>query len=319
MANGYAMADFEQPSKRSGFGQTDDTVPGDGGHYRYRDEIDESRAWYANLKQRAFAGIPALVLVLLFVAKAPLFILIMLVAAAGIYAMHEYLKMVEDGMGPGLPYGPLMTGAGLIGLGTLFSPANGSGMHLMLFVSALLAMYFVWFRGPRETPRELQHAGAALLGLILIPWFINHLGLILQIEGGRGPLNFLIVVITLNDTAAYLVGSLFGKHLLIPEVSPKKTVEGSLGGIGGGVLGGVISYTWLGGSDLGFGMVQLIFLGAVLAAVGQAGDLLESKLKRLNHADDSGHFLPGHGGILDRLDSYLLTAPLFYYYTLWVL
>jgi phosphatidate cytidylyltransferase len=308
------MPESEQPRKRLGFGQGDDAVPGDGGHYRYRDEIDETREWTANLKLRALAGVPAVALVLLAVAVAPTFILILLIAAAGLYGMHEYLQLVEEGMGPGLPYAPLMTGAGLIGLGALFG--GPAGMHLMLFVAALIAVYYVWFRGPRETPRELQHAGAALLGLILVPWFINHLALILKIPDGRGPLNFLIIVITLNDTAAYLVGSIFGKRLLLPEVSPRKTVEGSLGGIAGGVVGGLISYTWLGGSGLDFGMPELLLLGALLAAVGQAGDLLESKLKRLNHADDSGRFLPGHGGLLDRLDAYLLSAPLFYY-SLW--
>jgi phosphatidate cytidylyltransferase len=313
------MSDFDPQPKRMVFGRPDDAVPGEGGNYRFLAALEQNRAWAANLKTRLFAGVPALVVILLAVAFAPKFIIVLAIAGAGMYGLHEYLKMVEEGMGPGLPYAPLMTGAGLMGLGVLFAEnpvAGHNGLQFMLFVATLIAVYFVWFRGPRETPRELQHAGAALLGLVLIPWFINHMCLLIKLPDGRGAVNFLILVITLNDTAAYLVGSLFGKRPLLPEVSPNKTVEGSIGGLAGGMVGGLISWTWLGGGVLAFGVGELLIMGVVLAAVGQAGDLLESKLKRLNHADESGHFLPGHGGLLDRMDSYLLATPFFYYF-LW--
>lgn len=313
------MPEFDQQPKRTFFGRSDDTVPGEGGNYRFLAALEQKRAWAVNLRLRAFAGVPALAAVLLAVAFAPKFIIVLIIAGAGMYGLHEYLKMVEEGMGPGLPYAPLMTGAGLMGLGVLFadSPVSGhNGLQFMLFVSTLIAVFFVWFRGPRESPRELQNAGAALLGLVLIPWFINHMCLLVKLPDGRGAVNFLILVITLNDTAAYLVGSLFGKRPLLPEVSPNKTVEGAVGGLGGGMLGGLISWSWLGGGVLNFGVVELLAMGAVLAAVGQAGDLLESKLKRLNHADESGQFLPGHGGLLDRMDSFLLATPFFYYF-LW--
>jgi phosphatidate cytidylyltransferase len=313
------MSEFEQQPKRLFFGRTDDTVPGEGGNYRFLAALEQNRAWAANLKTRAMAGVPTLVIALLLVAFAPKFLIVLLVAGAGMYGLHEYLKMVENGMGPGLPYAPLMTGAGLMGLGVLFaeSPVAGhNGLQFMLFVAVLIAVYFVWFRGSRESPRELQHAGAALLGLVLIPWFINHMALLIKLPDGRGAVNFLILVIALNDTAAYLVGSLFGKRKLIPEVSPNKTVEGAAGGLAGGMLGGLISWSWLGGGVLNLGIVELLVLGGVLAAIGQAGDLLESKLKRLNHADESGRFLPGHGGLLDRMDAYLLATPFFYYF-LW--
>lgn len=313
------MSAFDQPPKRMFFSRSDDTVPGEGGNYSFLAALEQNRAWAVNLRTRLFAGVPALAGVLLAVAFAPKFIIVLLVAGAGMYGLHEYLKMVESGMGPGLPYAPLMAGAALMGLGVLFadSPAAGhNGLQFMLFVSTLLAVYFVWFRGPRESPRELQHAGAALLGLILIPWFINHMSLLIKLPDGRGAVNFLILVVTLNDTGAYMVGSLFGKRPLLPEVSPNKTVEGALGGLAGGMVGGLISWSWLGGGVLGFSVLELLIMGAALAAVGQAGDLLESKLKRLNQADESGQFLPGHGGLLDRMDSFLLATPFFYYF-LW--
>jgi phosphatidate cytidylyltransferase len=309
------MAEHKPEPRWPSFGRTDDPVPGEGGNYRFLAALEQSQGWQRNLRQRLLAGVPALALVLLIIAFAPPFVVGLLVLAAGMYGLHEYLTLVEVGIGPALPYAPLMTGAGLMGLGAVWR--GQQGLLAMLFVATLLAIFFVWFRGPKETPRELQHAGAALLGLILVPWFINHLTLLARLPDGRGVLGFLFLVVTLNDSAAYLVGSLFGKRLLLPEVSPKKTVEGAMAGIGGGLVAAIVSWTWLGGSGLNFGFLELLVLAVMLAAVAQMGDLLESKLKRLTRAEDSGSFLPGHGGLLDRMDSYLLAAPFFYYF-LWL-
>ena len=262
---------------------------------------------------RLLAGIPAVLIAVGLVTFAPIPIVVLLVVAAGIYGMHEYVHLLKAGLGYRLPYALLMTGALFIGLGAF---GKQQGMGAMFFLAALASVFYIWFRR-KEPTRDLQLAGSALLGLLLVPWLINHVGLLLQLPDGRGAVNLLIVVLTLNDTFAYLVGSLFGKHKLLPEVSPNKTIEGSIAGLVGGLLGGLISWVWLGGGQLGFGVTELCLLGIALAAVGQAGDLLESKLKRLAHADDSGTFLPGHGGLLDRLDSYLLAAP-FFYYVLWM-
>jgi phosphatidate cytidylyltransferase len=211
----------------------------------------------------------------------------------------------------------MIASAVVIGLGGLFG--GQQGMQAMFFVSALFMVFWVWFRDTPDTPRQFQNAGAALLGLMLVPWLINHVTLLLQLPDGngsvaRGAVNFLIMVLTLNDTAAYVVGSLMGKRPLIPSVSPNKTVEGAIGGLIGGLCGGLISWSWLGGGILNLGVFELSVLGIMLAAVAQGGDLLESKLKRLTYADDSGTFLPGHGGILDRMDSYLLAGPALYYF-----
>src|SRR5262245_51568420 len=107
------MSEFNQQPKRTFFSRPDDTVPGEGGNYRFLEALDKNRACASNLRIRLFAGIPALVVILLTVAFAPKFIIVLLVAGSGMYGLHEYLKMVESGMGPGLPYAPLMTGAGL--------------------------------------------------------------------------------------------------------------------------------------------------------------------------------------------------------------
>ena len=113
-----------------------------------------------------------------------------------------------------------------------------------------------------------------------------------------------------NDTAAYLVGRLMGRHRLAPAISPHKTIEGALGGLAAGVLAcWGLAYT----QDLPLGAGWSLFLGAGIAAVGQGGDLLESYLKRRAGAKDASGLIPGHGGLLDRLDSLLLVAPLVYW------
>ncbi len=115
----------------------------------------------------------------------------------------------------------------------------------------------------------------------------------------------------LSDTGAYFAGKFFGKHKLYPKLSPKKTVEGALGGLLGSVAGAVIAHTWL---IPGFPLAHAIALALVGGALGQAGDLFESLLKRSTGVKDSGTFLPGHGGILDRVDALMFTASATYLY-----
>jgi phosphatidate cytidylyltransferase len=306
------MADFKENRFFTMFSRSDDAVPGEGGNYGLLAALEKSKGWRANLRRRIFAGIPALIILLAVVALAPVKLTGLLVVLAGGYGMYEYGKMVQTGLGYVPPRNPMVLAAVAIGLGGLFG--GQEGMQAMFFVSALVMVFLVWFQDTKDTPRQFQNAGAALLGLMLVPWLINHLTLLLQLPDGPGAVSFLIMVLSLNDTAAYLVGSLMGKHPLMPSVSPNKTIEGSIGGLIGGLVGGLISWSWLGHGVLNLGVIELSVLGIVLAAVAQGGDLLESKLKRLTYADDSGSFLPGHGGILDRMDSYLLAAPVLYYF-----
>lgn len=121
----------------------------------------------------------------------------------------------------------------------------------------------------------------------------------------------LFALVWINDSGAYFVGNLFGKHKMAPRISPNKTWEGAIGGFAAAViLGGVI-----GAVSPFFNLSQGLFLGFVLGIVGPVGDLLESAIKRGAGVKDSGTLLPGHGGILDRLDSVLVCAPILYYYS----
>jgi phosphatidate cytidylyltransferase len=120
---------------------------------------------------------------------------------------------------------------------------------------------------------------------------------------------YLVGVVWVNDIFAYLIGIPLGKHKLSPEVSPKKSVEGALGAL----LGAVLMSTNM-RNLIDIGLADSIFLGVAISIFAQIGDLVESLLKRTLKVKDSSQLIPGHGGILDRLDSFILTFPVFYYF-----
>jgi phosphatidate cytidylyltransferase len=116
---------------------------------------------------------------------------------------------------------------------------------------------------------------------------------------------FVLLVIMMGDTAAYLVGNYFGKRKLVPEISPGKTVEGMLGYVTGSVLGGCLGASFL---VTELGAIEVVAVSGILSLLGQIGDLFESSIKRVFAVKDSGTLLPGHGGVLDRLDSLIFPA-----------
>lgn len=125
-------------------------------------------------------------------------------------------------------------------------------------------------------------------------------------DEGRGALLGLFVMVFAGDTGAYFAGRSFGRHKLYELISPKKTVEGAIGGLIASIFAGWLTSQWLLPMSASHGM----FLGAACGAVGQIGDLVESLFKRATHTKDSGTLLPGHGGLLDRLDGVLFAAPI---------
>jgi len=115
-----------------------------------------------------------------------------------------------------------------------------------------------------------------------------------------------------TDVGAYFIGRTLGRTKLAPTVSPNKTVEGLLGGLASAFLA-LFVYTWLIQGAFPFGRGELLAFSVLLSFAAQLGDLTESMLKRYAGVKDSGHFLPGHGGLLDRLDSLIFSVPLTYY------
>ena len=272
----------------------------------------EGDGWSGNLKRRALSGLPALLLVLIVVGFAPTFVISLIVMVIATLATMEFHRLMPDRIRAELGVQPMVVGAIMLGVGVWV--LGLAGLNLMLFAAAIVMTGMIWLGPAGSSDEGIPLAGTALLGLILVPWMLNHLSLIHGLPGGGGYVAMLVTIVTLNDTLAYLVGSLLGTRPLVPAISPHKTVEGAIAGLSGGVAGGLIGYFWLLPFESGPGFFEALLMGAVLAAFAQVGDLLESKLKRLVRADESGNFLPGHGGLLDRLDAYLLSAPLLYYY-----
>ncbi|MDE6085092.1 MAG: phosphatidate cytidylyltransferase, partial [Muribaculaceae bacterium] len=125
----------------------------------------------------------------------------------------------------------------------------------------------------------------------------------------------MFVMIWLNDTGAFCVGSLIGKHKLFERISPKKSWEGFFGGLAFAVIAGLVAYLWFGTSKFSqYSAVSLMIFGALVSVFATWGDLVESQIKRTLGIKDSGKLLPGHGGILDRIDSLLMVAPLTFIY-----
>ena len=142
-------------------------------------------------------------------------------------------------------------------------------------------------------------------------WIGLPLALLSIIRESYGPavVMILFVLIVVSDSAQYFSGRAFGRHKLAPVISPKKTVEGAVGGL----VASMAVAPWLGSLWLpGVPMWQMATVGGVVAIAGMAGDLFESWLKRRAGVKDSGHLIPGHGGILDRIDAWLFAAPLYY-------
>jgi phosphatidate cytidylyltransferase len=135
--------------------------------------------------------------------------------------------------------------------------------------------------------------------------------------GGHAGAGFVVLSLALawaSDTGAYFAGRFLGKHKLYEAVSPKKTVEGALGGLAASLLSGVVASLWFLPS---LPLRDAVVLSLVAGALGQAGDLGESLLKRSFHVKDSGGIVPGHGGILDRVDALLITGTITYLYVRW--
>lgn len=134
----------------------------------------------------------------------------------------------------------------------------------------------------------------------------------LHFDGGCELVWILFACTWASDTFAYFIGTAIGSHRLAPSISPNKSVEGFLGSVVGTILTAIVVGTFL----FGYPLTQMGILGGIMAIVATLGDLVESAIKRYTGVKDSGFLIPGHGGFLDRFDSLLYTAPVFYYFIL---
>lgn len=164
-----------------------------------------------------------------------------------------------------------------------------------------------------RTAGQLQLVSLAILGFVYIVWMFGHLAFLANSDRPYSYLLFLLVAVQLNDVAAFTFGKFFGRHKFRSEISPNKTWEGALGAVAVSLL-----TPWLlGFSFPHFGPLQKILAGLIVGIGGQLGDLSISVIKRDLGVKDMGTLIPGHGGILDRIDSLIYTAPLFLHMVNW--
>ncbi len=256
----------------------------------------------------ALIALPLLILYVLYSSHGFFAGLIFLIAAL---AQHEYYRMA-------LPEkrrleGPLAVAAGVLCCAGL-SYATSAPLVLLSLVLpglCLTLLYLFHFQDMQSVSRDLA---ISLFGLFYVPLLLSHAVLLRALPAGRSWIFLVLFVVMASDSMAYFVGRTWGKHRLYEAVSPKKTIEGSFGGLVGGVLGALICKLLF---FAGLGAVDILFLGMGVGAFSQLGDLVESLLKRSFGVKDSGALIPGHGGVLDRLDSLLFAFPVTYYYAVW--
>ena len=160
---------------------------------------------------------------------------------------------------------------------------------------------------------QLQSAALAILGFIYLGWMFSHVGFLANSPHAYGYLLFLLLSVEANDIAAFTSGKMFGRHQLRPEISPNKTWGGALGALAFSMV--LPWLLWF--SFPHFGPVQLVLAGLIVGVGGQLGDLTISMIKRDIGVKDMGSLIPGHGGLLDRIDSLIFAGPLFFHMVRW--
>jgi phosphatidate cytidylyltransferase len=151
-----------------------------------------------------------------------------------------------------------------------------------------------------------------MAGILYVGWLLSIL-VSLRLEAGRNWLYLALFTTFASDSAAYFIGKAFGRHKMAPSISPGKTWEGAVGGVCGAVILSLL-FTLATPLQLPLSYLQAIILGILISVFGQIGDLAESALKRSGGVKDSGNLMPGHGGLLDRMDSIVFAGAVVYLY-----
>jgi phosphatidate cytidylyltransferase len=234
---------------------------------------------------------------------APHWGLVLLVEIVLVGAAIEYAGLTAK-VGVPVPRIAMITAAGVVCAAVAF---RGVPLELML-IAALLAGGVTVLASCQPAAHVPGTAAAAFFPVLYLGVPLGTIAALREAYG-REVLLLVLAIVIVSDTAQFYTGTLLGKHRLAPTISPKKSVEGAIGGF----VAGAALTVWLGRLWLPqFDMFQLTAVGAVVVALGIAGDLFESLLKRSGNVKDSSGLIPGHGGVLDRIDALLFAVPGFY-------
>ena len=249
------------------------------------------------LATRSISGIIGLFLLTIIVLKGG-FILLLSIYLISLIGLREFYKAMEKkDIVPFYSIGYLWTTVLFVNNLSIF---NNLEIILTFAIIILLILTVL------KKDIKIEDISITILGMFYIPFLLSNVG---NLDGSI--YIWLIFIISFGtDTFAYIAGNLFGKNKLCPNISPKKTVEGSIGGIIGSTILAMLFAIYF-----QLGPVWKIVIMAVIGSIlSQLGDLVASKIKRSTGIKDYGNIMPGHGGVLDRFDSIIFTAPVIYYY-----
>jgi phosphatidate cytidylyltransferase len=240
------------------------------------------------------------------IAVGPPVILFLIVFAATFFGLREFYALA-------LPQSKGTERIVGVGLGLALTAAifwAGSDLPSTFLVLLLLLLCLLFMVTSQDLSSAVSKMGVTLFGILYIAFLLSHISLIRKMDAGNRWTLFLIATVWGGDIFAFVIGSRIGRHKLYPKISPKKTVEGLAGALLGSVgIGLLFKVLFLPQLDPGI----CVMLGLGTGFLGQLGDFSESMLKRSAQVKDSGSLLPGHGGILDRLDSFLFASPFLYH------
>ena len=283
------------------------------------------------LKKRvitALWGIPLLVATIWFDTPLPWFTI--LVAICGVLAVFEFYRLVAASAVPPLTYfGLIWTPLFIVGrhsdlLSTL-EPHFDLNLITPLLLTSAVMLPLIWLlrRGPQE--KAFTSWAWTIAGILYVGWLLSHLVAIRGLDDGRNWVFLALFTTFAADTTAFFAGRAFGRHLLAPRISPGKTWEGAIAGVFGAILVSLfftLPELFAVSNPLYLQQLacwQAILLGLLVSIFGQLGDLVESLFKRNMGVKDSSQLIPGHGGVLDRMDSVIFTCIVVYYYVIWVI
>ncbi len=240
----------------------------------------------------------------------PTFFAVLAVVAAAIGQQELYAMARQRGATPMSVTGIVLGAAVILSMARPLQTMIGNG-PLPWIVFGILVVLSVRLFSSRPVEGALDDIAVTLFGVCYVALLLGYQVAILAGIPGKRWLLFLYLAIWASDIGAYYVGTAYGRHRLYEKISPKKSIEGLLGGTVASMVVALPCKFWLVPS---LGWFEALLVGLGLALVGTVGDLAESLIKRSFGVKDSGTVIPGHGGILDRLDSLMFAAPVLYYY-----
>jgi len=275
------------------------------------------------LKKRIIAalwGIPLIVVVVWFDTPLPWFTI--LVAIWGVLAAFEFYRLVATSKVLPLTYfGLIWTLLFILSrdsdLLSILKAHFDLSLLTPLLLTSVVLLPLIWFLRRGQKEEAFTSWAWTIAGILYVGWLLGYLVALRGLDDGRNWVFFALFTTFASDTAAFFVGRALGRHHLALHISPGKTWEGAIGGVFGAII---VSLLFILSTPLSLPLNwgQAILLGLLVSIFGQLGDLVESLFKRNMGVKDSSQLIPGHGGLLDRMDSIVFAGIVVYYYVIWV-